>query len=221
MTRTAVVTGASRGIGAASAIELARRGHRVVVNHRDNDEEAERVVASICALGGDAVSIRADVSQPDDVVALVADTESLWGGVDVLVHDVPAPYEPTSFVDLDWEQLQDSLNREVRSAFLLTKAVIPAMMQHNGGRLVYLSSVPARHSRAGRVAHGLAEAAMDQFVQYVATELAIHGVTANLVAMGRSVTPDEVAKTVAFFAGDDAGFISGHRVPVNGGLDLD
>lgn len=217
MTRTAVITGASRGIGAATAVELARHGYQVVINHRDSAEDAERVVANIAAFGGDAVSIRADVTQPDDVAALVADTEDLWGSIDVLVHNALLSYAITSYADLQWDQLQDKLTREMHAAFLLTKAVTPGMVQRNYGRLVYLSTVLSRHPRAGMINLGVAKAAMDQFVRYVAMELAVHGITANVVA---PVSPEDVAQSVAFYAGDDAGFTTGHWVPVNGGLDM-
>lgn len=207
-----MITGASRGIGAATAVELARRGYQVVVNHRDSADEAERVVAQITAFGGDAVSIRADVTKSDDVATLVADTEDLWGSIDVLVHSALLSYAITSYVDLQWDQLQDKLTREMRAAFLLTKAVTPGMVERNYGRLVYLSTVLSRHPRAGMVTVGVAKAAMDQFVRYVAMELAVHGITANLIA---PVSPDDVAESVAFFATDDAGPITGRWVPVN------
>jgi NAD(P)-dependent dehydrogenase (short-subunit alcohol dehydrogenase family) len=247
MDRVAVITGASRGIGAATALVLAERGFRVVVNYRSSAEQADEVVRAATAGGHEAVAIRADVTAPDDVAAMVDETERLWGRVDVLVHNALIPFDVTSFADLSWEQLGGKVNRELHAAFLITKAVVPGMVSRSYGRLVYLSTGLSRRPREGMITLGTAKAALDQFVRYVALELAPRGITANLVApatvaetkvneqlaagevrqlgainpMGRLVRPDEVAKTVAFLASEDSGFTTGHYLPVNGGLAMD
>jgi NAD(P)-dependent dehydrogenase (short-subunit alcohol dehydrogenase family) len=244
MSRVAVVTGASRGIGAATALLLVQQGFRVVVNYRSSAAEAEQVVA---AAGGEAFAIRADVTSPEDVDRMVDETKAKWGGVDVLVHNALIPYDVTSFADLTWEQLGGKLERELHAAFLLTKAVVPEMISGGFGRLIFMTTILSRRPRDGMITLGTAKAAMDQFVRYVALELAPHGITANLVSpatvanteankllaaddlhhlgatnpMGRLVTPDEVAHTIAFLAGADSGFITGHCVEVNGGLAMD
>ena len=247
MDRVAVITGASRGIGAATALVLAEQGFRVVVNYRSSAEQADEVVRAMTAAGGEAVAIQADVTAPDDVAAMVDEAERRWGRVDVLVHNALIPFDVTSFADLSWEQLGGKLDRELHAAFLLTKAVVPGMISRSYGRLVYLSTGLSRRPREGMIALGTAKAALDQFVRYVALELAPHGITANLVApatvaetkvtkqlaagevrqlgatnpMGRLVRPDEVAKTVAFLASEDSGFTTGHYMEVNGGLAMD
>ena len=247
MDRVALITGASRGIGAATAVVLAERGFRVVVNHRASAAQAEEVVAAIRAAGGEAMAIQADVTEADDVAAMVGETEQRWGRVDVLVHNALIPFDVTSFADLSWEQLGGKLDRELRAAFLITKAVVPGMISREYGRLVYLSTGLSRRPREGMITLGTAKAALDQFVRYIALELAPHGITANLVApatvnetkvtgqltteqvralgatnpMGRLVTPDEVANTVAFLASEASGFTTGHYLPVNGGLAMD
>ncbi len=247
MDRVAVITGASRGIGAATALVLAKRGFRVVVNYRSSAEEADGVVRAATAAGGEAVAIRADVTAPDDVATMVGETERRWGRVDVLVHNALIPFAVTSFADLTWEQLGGKLDRELHAAFLITKAVVPGMISRGYGRLVYLSTGLSRHPREGMITLGTAKAALDQFVRYIALELAPHGITANLVApatvdetkvteqlttdevrhlgatnpMGRLVRPDEVASTIAFLASEDSGFTTGHYLPVNGGLGMD
>src|SRR5690348_6033501 len=104
MPRVAVVKGASRGIGAATARVLAGDGFRVVVNYRSSAAEADGVVADIAAAGGEAVAIRADVTLADDIAAMFGQTERLWGAVHVLVHNALIPYDITSFADLTWEQ---------------------------------------------------------------------------------------------------------------------
>jgi NAD(P)-dependent dehydrogenase (short-subunit alcohol dehydrogenase family) len=247
MTRVAVITGASRGIGAATALVLAEQGFRVVVNYRSSAEEADEVVKTATAAGGEAMAIRADVTAPGDVDAMIEETNEKWGRVDVLVHNALIPYDVTSFADLSWEQLGGKLERELHAAFLVTKAVVPGMISRSYGRLVYLTTVLSRRPRQGMITVGTAKAAMDQFVRYVALELAPHGITANLVSpatvadatasallpasemsqigatnpMGRNVRPDEVAKTVAFLSSEDSGFTTGHCLEVNGGLAMD
>jgi 3-oxoacyl-[acyl-carrier protein] reductase len=247
MGRVAIITGATRGIGAATAAELARRGFRVVVNYRSSAEQAEQVVEAVTDAGGEAVAIRADVTQGDEVAEMIAETEQRWGRVDVLVHNALIPFDVTSFADLSWQQLGGKLDRELRAAFLITKAVVPGMISRDYGRLVYLSTGLSRRPREGMITLGTAKAAMDQFVRYIALELAPHGITANLVApatvdettvtdqltteqmqhlgasnpMGRLVRPAEVAKTVAFLASEESGFTTGAYLPVNGGLAMD
>lgn len=247
MGRVAVITGASRGIGAATALVLAQRGFSVVVNYRSSAEQADEVVSAVTATGGKAVAIRADVTAPEDVAAMVEQTQRRWGRIDVLVHNALIPFAVTSFANLSWDQLGGKLDRELQAAFLITKAVVPDMISRNYGRLVYMSTGLSRRPRDGMITLGTAKAALDQFVRYIALELAPQGITANLVApatvdettvtkqlgtdqvshlgatnpMGRLVRPDEVAKTVAFLVSEDSGFTTGHYLPVNGGLAMD
>jgi NAD(P)-dependent dehydrogenase (short-subunit alcohol dehydrogenase family) len=247
MDRVAVITGASRGIGAATALVLAEKRFRVVVNYRSSTEEADEVVGAVKSAGGEAWAIRADVTDPDEVASMFSETGQRWGRVDVLVHNALIPYDVVSFADLTWEQLGDKLDRELHAAFLVTKAVVPGMISRNFGRLIYMTTILSRRPREGMINLGTAKAAMDQFVRYVALEVAPHGITANLVSpatvagatsdkllasddvrrlsasnpMGRLVTPEEVAQTIAFVASEDSGFITGHCVEVNGGLAMD
>ncbi len=242
----ALITGGSRGIGAAIAMDLAKNGYKVVVNHRASAPQADDVVASIVAAGGDAMAIKADVTNPDDIAAMVDEINRQWGGVDVLVHNALTPYDVTSFANLSWEQLGSKLDSELRAAFLATKAVVPGMMSRGRGRLIYLSTLLSQRPRDGMITLGTAKAALDQFVRYIAVELAPHGITANLVApttvegatsstlvsaerlkaiaaanpMGRLARPTEVAQTVSFLASDASGFTTGHYVPVSGGFGI-
>ena len=243
----ALITGASRGIGAAIALVLAEQGYRVVVNHRASAPQAEDVVATIVAAGGEAMAIKADVTEPNDVATMVDEINQRWGGIDVLVHNALTPYDVTSFANLSWEQLGGKLDTELRAAFLTTKAVVPGMISRGHGRLIYLSTLLSRRPRDGMITLGTAKAALDQFVRYVAMELAPHGITANLVApttvegatttglfsaerlsaiaasipMGRLARPGEVANTVAYLAGDASGFTTGHYIPVSGGFGME
>ena len=184
------------------------------------------MVATITAAGGEAVAIQADVTAPGDVARMVGEVDQRWDGVDVLVHNALIPFAISSFAELTWEQLGGKLDRELRAAFLMTKAVVPGMISRGYGRLIYLSTGLSRRPRDGMINLGTAKAALDQFVRFFALELAPHGITANLVApatvegtavtqqltrekmhelgaatpMGRLVRPDDVARTVAFFA---------------------
>jgi NAD(P)-dependent dehydrogenase (short-subunit alcohol dehydrogenase family) len=165
----------------------------------------------------------------------------------VLVHNALTPFAITSFSDLSWEQLGSKLNNELHAAFLVTKAVVQGMTARKYGRLIYMSTGLSRRPREGMICLGTAKAALDQFVRYIALELAPHGITANLISpatvdgtrmseklsaeklralaaatpMGRLVRPEDIAKTIAFFASDDSGFTTGHYLPVNGGLAMD
>ena len=179
MHRVAVITGASRGIGAATAVLLAGQGFRVVVNHRASAQQAQEVVAAISAAGGEAVAIQADVTEPGDVAAMVDQTEQRWGRVDVLVHNALIPFDVASFAELSWEQLGGKLDRELHAAFLITKAVVPGMISRGYGRLIYLSTGLSRRPRDGMITLGTAKAALDQFVRFVALKLAPHGITAT------------------------------------------
>jgi NAD(P)-dependent dehydrogenase (short-subunit alcohol dehydrogenase family) len=247
MPRVVIVTGGSRGIGAATSKLLADRGFRVAVNYRSSAAQADEVVAAITSGGGEAVGIKADVTVPAEVTAMLKQVNDSWGTVDALVHNALTPYAVTSFADLTWEQLSRKLDQELHAAYLMTKAVVPGMISQSYGRMVFLTAGLSRWPRSGMINLGTAKAALDQFVRYMAQELAPHGITANLVApstvddtelstqlpehvrselgkanpMGRLVRPEEVARTIAFFAGEDASFTTGSYAPVNGGLSMD
>jgi 3-oxoacyl-[acyl-carrier protein] reductase len=241
----ALITGGGGDIGAATARMLAEQGHRIVINYRNSAARADDVVAAIVAAGGEAMAIKADVTDADDVAAMVNEVNQRWGGIDVLVHCALTPYVISAFADLSWEQLGGKLDTELHAAFVITKAVVPGMMSRGNGRLIYMSALPSTRARVGMITLGTSKAALDQFVRYIALELAPHGITANLVApttveggtadrlipperqqaiaaaipMKRLARPTDVAKTVAFLASEGSGFTTGHYIPVSGGLD--
>ena len=221
---------------------------RVVVNYRSSSREADDVVSSITAAGGSAMAVRADVRDDAAVLGMVEQVRSAMGEVAVLVHNALIPYAIKSFDEISWDELGGKLDQEMRAAFLLTKAVVPGMAAIGFGRIVYLGTVLSRRPRAGMIALGVSKAALTQFARYVAQEVGAHGITVNVVApgpvgettianaaldaetqrsqaaqtaLGRIATPDDVARAVAFYAGDDSGFITGTTAPVNGGLDMD
>lgn len=153
-----------------------------------------------------------------------------------------------SFDEISWDELGGKLEQEMRAAFLVTKAVVPGMIARGYGRIVYLDTVLSRRPREGMIALGTSKAALSQFARYVAQEMGPRGITVNMVApgpvsetaitagvldqehkrrlaaqtaLGRIASPDDVARAVAFYAGDDSGFITGSTAPVDGGLDMD
>jgi 3-oxoacyl-[acyl-carrier protein] reductase len=242
--RVALVTGASSGIGAATARLLATRGTRVVVNYLRNCAAAEEVVAGIEAAGGQAMAVQADVREAAAVESMIEQVRAAWGGVDVLVHNALMPYVIKSFEDIRWEELGGKLEDEMRAAFVVTKAVLPAMTEHGWGRIIYLGTGLSRQPREGMIALGTAKAALSQFARYLALELGPRGVTVNVVEpgpvedtrmshvldkkqkerqvaatpLGRLALPCDVAQAVAFYASEENAFMTGTTAAVNGGL---
>lgn len=246
--RVALVTGGSRGIGAAVARMLASRGLRVAVNYRSSRDEADDVVASIGSAGGRAMAVQADVRDGPAVLGMVERVRDSLGVVEVLVHSALIPYAIKSFDEISWDELGGKLEEEMRAAFLVTKAVVPGMAARGYGRIVYLGTVLSRQPRENMIALGTSKAALGGFARYVAQETGRLGVTVNVVApgpvaetrvldvifdeeqrqsqaaqtaVGRIARPDDVARAVAFYAGDDSGLITGTTAPVNGGLVMD
>jgi 3-oxoacyl-[acyl-carrier protein] reductase len=243
--RVALITGASRGIGAAVARLLGSRGMRVVVNYRRSRSEADDVVGSIRSAGGQAMAAQADVLDEPSVLGMVEQVRVAMGGVDVLVHNALIPYPIKSFEAMSVDELAGKLDQEMRAAFQVTKAVVPGMASRGYGRIVYMGTGLSRQPREGMIALGTSKAALGSFARYVAEELGPRGITVNVVApgpvasttvdkavldqeqqqrqaeqtaLGRLARPDDVARAVAFYAGDDSEFITGTTAPVNGGM---
>jgi 3-oxoacyl-[acyl-carrier protein] reductase len=147
--RVALITGASSGIGAATARLLAERGMRVVVNYLHSADAAREVVADIEANGGEAMAVQADVREPAAVDGMFSQVQQAWGGVDVVVHNTLTPYAIKSFHDMTWDELGGKVNDEMRAAFVVTKAALPHMADQHWGRLIYLGTGLSRRPRAG------------------------------------------------------------------------
>ena len=246
--RVALITGASRGIGAAVARLLASRGMRVAVNYRSSRDEADDVVASISSAGGRAMAAKADVRDEPAVLGMVEQVRDTMGEVEVLVHNALIPYAIKSFDEISWDELGGKLDQEMRAAFVLTKAVVPSMSKRGYGRIVYLGTGLSRQPREGMIALGTSKAAIGSFARFVAQEVGPRGITVNVgapgpvaetsidkaalgqeqtrrqakqTALGRLASPEDVARAVAFYAGDDSEFITGTTAPVNGGMAMD
>ncbi|GLV59735.1 short-chain dehydrogenase [Dictyobacter sp. S3.2.2.5] len=244
--RVVLVTGASSGIGATTARLLAARGMRVVVNYLHSGTAAEEVVVSIKAAGGQAMTVQADVRVAGAVGNMIEQVHKAWGGIDVLVHNALTPYVIKPFRDMTWEELGSKIDDEMRAAFTVTKAVLPAMTEQGWGRIIYLGTGLSRQPREGMIALGTAKAALTQFARYLALELGPRGITVNVVEpgpvedtrmahvldekqkqrqvaatpLGRLAHPGDVAQVVAFYASEDNAFMTGTTAAVNGGMSM-
>ncbi|GAA0368687.1 3-oxoacyl-[acyl-carrier-protein] reductase [Microbispora corallina] len=237
--KVALVTGASRGIGAATARELGGRGYHVIADYRRDEAAALAVVADVEAAGGTARAVRADVCDPGEVAALVAACER----VDVLVCNANIQPPFAALADLSWEDFAGKVTRELAAVFHVTKAVLEVMRGQGGGRIVYVSSISADAVGPGTIAHSTAKAALEMFAQHVTAEAGPHGIGVAVVApgavrtdataglmspefearwgrrsvLGRMLEPEDVATVIASVA--DGGFhaVSGARITVDGG----
>lgn len=234
--RVALVTGGSRGIGRAVALALAEAGADVAVNYRARAEAAEQVATAIRALGRRAVVVGADVAAAAEVAAMVARVERDLGAVDVLVNNAGiAIAEPGD--RQDEATFDRTMATNVKSAFLCTEAVLPAMRARGWGRIVNLSSTAARSAGVISPAYNTSKAALEGMARGYAARVAKHGITVNAVAPGptdtdmgaplragvaarvplaRMGTPEEVALAVLMTVGN--GFMTGQTVAVNGGV---
>lgn len=240
--RVAIVTGASRGLGAAIARRLAGDGWAVVVNHRSSGDQAAAVVDDIRGDGGAALAVAADVTDEQDVQALIARTVDDLGSPGALVLNATGPQPHVAVDDLTWDHHLDQLRFFVQSPTLLLRAALPAMSALGRGRVIQIGSDAVERARPGTSPYVVAKAAQLALTRTWAQELGPRGITVNMVApgwipverhdgvpahelaayrdevpVGRMGAPDDVAGVVAFLASDAAGFVTGQRILVNGG----
>jgi 3-oxoacyl-[acyl-carrier protein] reductase len=229
------VTGASRGIGRAIAIELAKRGVDVVVNYQHRVDDAHAVEAEIRALGCSSIVVQADVSLEPDVARLVSLAESQFGHIDILVNNagIARPQPMDEVTAQDWDELM-SVN--VRSCFLMTRALVPGMGERQWGRVINLSSVAAQVGGVVGPHYAASKAAILGLTHFYAARLAKDGITVNAIApalvetdmvtsnphasaklipVGRFGLPLEVAEVAVMLAGN--AYITGQTLNVNGG----
>ena len=234
----ALVTGASRGIGAAVARALAEDGWPVGVNYRSDSSGAERVAASIADAGGTAVPVAADVADSDAAASLFAAMEERFGPVLVLVNNAGVRADGLSpqLSDNDWHSVIDT---NLSAAFWTTRRALGPMLRARFGRIVNVASVVGPRANAGQSNYAASKAGLIGFTRTVATEVARRGVTVNAVAPGfvetemtsdlpaealsavparRPGTPEEVAACVRFLAGEQAGYVTGTTLTVDGGM---
>ncbi|MFD8495388.1 SDR family oxidoreductase [Amycolatopsis sp. NPDC059657] len=180
----ALVSGSSRGIGAAAARELAARGYHVIVNYLSNSAAAKEVVKAIETDGGSAQDIQADVCDEEQVIRLVEQVKAEHGRIDVLVCNANTVHPPFEQLDtLTWDTFAAKVTGELTAAFFLTQQALKIMRTRRAGRIVYVSSIDA-DSAAGSVAQSTAKAALNTFSRHVAGHAGLFGITVNTVAPG-------------------------------------
>ena len=240
--KRALVTGASHGIGRAVALRFAAEGARVALNYRSDRAAAEEAAESIEAAGGEAVAVGGDVSRPDEAAALVESTVSAFGGVDVLVNNAGVTRDGL-LLRMEEEAWDAVLDTNLKGAFLCSKAAARHMARARWGRIVNMSSIVGMTGNAGQANYASAKAGLIGLTKTLARELASRNVTVNAVApgfiatrmvkslspetqsrvleripLGRFGTPGDVAAVCVFLASDDAGYVTGQTLGVDGGL---
>ena len=240
--KVAIVTGASRGIGRAIALELAQRGAQVVVNYNRSTEAAAEVVAAIEATGGQAAAVQADVSDFEQAGGLIQAGLEAFGQIDILVNNAGTTRDQLLMLmkEQDWD---DVLRINLKSIFNCCKAVARPMVRRRQGRIINITSVSGIAGQGGQTNYAASKAGIIGFTKSLAKELGPRSITVNCVAPGfvptdltadlpedllqkaievtplrRMGQPEEIAYAVAFLASDEASFITGETLTVDGGL---
>jgi 3-oxoacyl-[acyl-carrier protein] reductase len=242
MSRVALVTGASRGIGRAIAEHLGAAGHRVAVNYHSSPGAAEEVVEVITSNGGEAIAVGADVGDPEAISAMIADVGERLGPIEILVNNAGITRDGL-VMRMGVEDWDDVLATNLRSAFLCTKAALRGMLRAKWGRIVNIASVSGIAGNPGQANYAAAKAGLIGFTKSVAKEVGSRGITVNAVApgfidtdmtadlgdavreaaipqitLGRFGTPQEIASAVGYLASDTASYITGQVIVVDGGM---
>ena len=241
--KVAIVTGGSRGIGRAIAEDLAKNGAKVVVNYNSNADAANEAVAAIEALGSEAIAVQADVSDFEQAQALSKATTEKFGQIDILVNNAGTTKD-TLLMMMKEAQWDDVMNINLKSAFNMSKAVArPMVRRKKGGRIINISSVSGIIGLPGQSNYSASKAGMIGFSKALAKELGVRAITVNCIApgfiptdltsvleedrvkwiqentpLGRMGKPEEIAYAVTFLASDQAAFITGETLRVDGGI---
>ena len=240
--KVAVVSGASRGIGKAIAIELGKRGAKVVVNYSKSAEGAEEAVRAIKAAGSEAVALQADVTDARAAASLIKAATDTFGRLDILVNNAGTTRDMliAMMPEDDWDVV---IRTNLKSAFNCSKAAVKTMMRQRNGRIINISSVSGVMGNGGQTNYSASKAGLIGFTKALAREVATRNITVNAVApgfiptdltsslsdelrnetmkmipLGRWGTVEEVAHAVAFLASDEAGYITGQTLNVDGGM---
>lgn len=240
--KVAVVTGASRGIGRAIALKLADEGAKVVVNYSGSQAKAEEVVATIQANGGEAIAVQASVSKTEEVTALMDAAVKTFGTLDILVNNAGITRD-NLLMRMKEEEWDDVLDTNLKGVFLCTKAVTRQMMKQRAGRIINISSIVGVAGNAGQANYVAAKAGVIGLTKTTAKELASRNILVNAIAPGFIETemteqlpedlkqgmltqiplaklgqPEDIAKAVAFLASEDANYMTGQTLHIDGGM---
>ena len=240
--KVALVTGASRGIGRAIALKLAAEGAKVAINYAGNTAKAEEVKAEIEKNGGEAILVQADVADSAAVEAMVNATVEAFGQIDILVNNAGITRDGLMMRMKD-EDFDAVINTNLKGVCYCTKLVSKLMMKKRSGRIINMASVVGLMGNAGQTNYAAAKAGVIGFSKSAAKELAARGITVNMVAPGfidtdmtaamtdkakemtltgiplnRMGTPEDVANAVAFLVSDNASYITGQVINVDGGM---
>ncbi|MDN7241279.1 3-oxoacyl-[acyl-carrier-protein] reductase [Planococcus sp. N028] len=240
--KTAIVTGGSRGIGAEIARRFADAGAKIVVNYSGSQDKAEAVVADIQANGGEAIAVKANVSDSEAVKAMIDETMKAFGSIDILVNNAGITRDNLMMrmKDDEWD---DVINTNLKGVFICTKAVTRQMMKQRSGRIINIASIVGVMGNAGQANYVAAKAGVIGLTKTTARELASRNITANAVApgfittdmtdklgediqkamlgqipLGRFGKPEEVAKAALFLASEDSSYMTGQTLHLDGGM---
>ncbi|HDD7173952.1 TPA: 3-oxoacyl-[acyl-carrier-protein] reductase [Staphylococcus aureus] len=242
MTKSALVTGASRGIGRSIALQLAEEGYNVAVNYAGSKEKAEAVVEEIKAKGADSFAIQANVADADEVKAMIKEVVSQFGSLDVLVNNAGITRD-NLLMRMKEQEWDDVIDTNLKGVFNCIQKATPQMLRQRSGAIINLSSVVGAVGNPGQANYVATKAGVIGLTKSAARELASRGITVNAVAPGFIVSDmtdalsdelkeqmltqiplarfgqdTDIANTVAFLASDKAKYITGQTIHVNGGM---